>query len=71
MNNSSMVRFIFGIFVIWTLAGCAANPKPAPESPEASLRSAYPALTFDSVGESGITGLYEVVSGGNVFYFYP
>ena len=32
---------------------------------------AFPQLKIDSVTESQIKGLYEVVAGQNVFYFYP
>lgn len=43
----------------------------APVTPEASFRSAFPQVPFDSISPSEITGLYEVVSGQNVFYYYP
>lgn len=39
--------------------------------PEAAFRQAFPQLKLDSIGDSQIKGLYEVVSGQNVFYFYP
>jgi len=39
--------------------------------PEAALRSAFPQVPFDSVTPSEIPGLYEVVSGQNIFYYYP
>ena len=39
--------------------------------PEAALSSAFPQVHFDSITPSEIPGLYEVVAGQNIFYFYP
>jgi len=39
--------------------------------PEAALRAAFPQVPFDSMAPSEIPGLYEVVSGQNIFYYYP
>ena len=39
--------------------------------PEVALRTAFPQVTFDSVSASEIPGLYEVVTGQNIFYYYP
>lgn len=39
--------------------------------PEVALKSAFPDLSFDSINETEIRGLYEVVTGQNVLYFYP
>ena len=39
--------------------------------PEAALRASFPQLQFDSISPSEITGLYEVVSGQNILYYYP
>jgi thiol:disulfide interchange protein DsbC len=71
MKNSCMIRFICGACVIWTLAGCAAQSKPAMESPDASLRKAFPNMPFESIEQTDIKGMYEVVSGLNLFYYYP
>jgi len=45
----------------------------APEAakPEAALRAAFPQIKFDTVSPSEIPGLYEVVVGQNIFYYYP
>lgn len=37
----------------------------------ASLKSDYPKLTFESVKETDIEGIYEVVAKNNVFYYAP
>ena len=50
----------------------AAAVKPAEAvKPADALRKAFPQVQVDSVTPTEITGLYEVVSGQNVFYYYP
>jgi thiol:disulfide interchange protein DsbC len=39
--------------------------------PEVALRAAFPQVKFDSLSPAEIPGLYEVVSGQNIFYYYP
>jgi thiol:disulfide interchange protein DsbC len=38
---------------------------------DSSLRAAFPQVQFDSITPSEIPGLYEVVSGQNILYYYP
>lgn len=52
-------------------AGHAAHAAPEAVKPEAALRQAFPQLTFDSIEPSEIPGLYQVISGQNILYFYP
>jgi thiol:disulfide interchange protein DsbC len=60
------------ICIVWALTtGCAAHNVPEPENPEITLRKTFPALPFESVRETEIKGLYEVVSGLEVFYYCP
>jgi thiol:disulfide interchange protein DsbC len=40
-------------------------------NPEASLKAAFPQVKVDSISRSEIPGIYEVVSGQNIFYYYP
>lgn len=40
-------------------------------SPEAAFHAAFPQITADSVSPTEIPGLYEIVSGQNIFYYYP
>ncbi|UFS70821.1 DsbC family protein [Geomonas sp. RF6] len=40
-------------------------------TPEASLRSAFPQVQFDKIISSEIPGIYEVYAGPNIFYYYP
>ena len=42
-----------------------------PVKPENAVKSAFPQLKVDSVFASEIPGMYEVISGQNVFYFVP
>jgi thiol:disulfide interchange protein DsbC len=39
--------------------------------PEVSLKQAFPEITVDSIEETDIKGLFEVVSGQNVYYYFP
>jgi thiol:disulfide interchange protein DsbC len=55
------------------MLGTAGVSSAAPDAvkPEAALRAAFPQVNFDSMTPSDIPGLYEVVSGQNIFYYYP
>jgi len=39
--------------------------------PEVSFKAAFPQVEFESITPSEIPGLYEVVFGANVLYYYP
>jgi thiol:disulfide interchange protein DsbC len=72
MTRIGLVKLFCGMCVTWSLAcGCAGQTKTAMESPEASLRKSFPNMPLKSIGETDIKGLYEVVSGTNIFYYYP
>ena len=43
----------------------------ADETPDAVLKKAFPQLKYDTIEPTDITGLYEVVAGQNLVYFYP
>jgi thiol:disulfide interchange protein DsbC len=43
---------------------------PLTTKPDAALRQAFPQIKADSIKESEIAGVYEVVAGQNVFYYY-
>jgi len=42
-----------------------------PVKPETAIKNAFPQLKVDSIFASEVPGLYEVISGQNVFYFVP
>jgi thiol:disulfide interchange protein DsbC len=44
---------------------------PVSVTPETALREAFPKVQFESIAPTDIAGLYEVVTGQNVVYFYP
>ncbi len=72
MNKSWIKRIsTWTGFVVALAWSCAVYAAPVMEKPESALRKAYPGLPFESISESDITGLYEVISGTNIFYYYP
>lgn len=66
IKTSCLVMMLFSLF--WVSAGHAAS---AAVKPEVALRQTFPQLPFESIESTDIVGLYLVVSGANVFYFYP
>jgi len=72
MKRSGLLKILSVLVLGWALAsGCASQPIPVKEKPEITLRRAYPNLPFESIEQTEIKGLYEVISGLNVFYYYP
>jgi len=61
-----IVSILCGLLCIFLTA---APGRPA--SPEESFRKSFPNLRPDSIRPSGVTGLYEVVSGNRVLYYAP
>ena len=41
------------------------------QTPEQDLKKTFPQFKFDSFRETHVKGIYEIVSGGQVFYFSP
>jgi thiol:disulfide interchange protein DsbC len=58
-------------FAMALALGSAGYAAPVMEKPDVSLRKAFPNLPFESIGQTDINGLYEVISGQNIFYYYP
>lgn len=56
------------LVVAGSLSAVAA---PLATRPEAALKKAFPDLAVDMVRETDLSGMYEVVSGQNVLYFFP
>jgi len=54
-----------------TFAATQLFAAPLVAAPEAALNKAFPQIKVDSITPSDINGLYEVVSGPNIFFFYP
>jgi thiol:disulfide interchange protein DsbC len=70
MKMRKVLVAVAAMVVIALLQGIAGAASLA-EKPEAVFGKVFPQLKMDSFVESQIKGLYEVVSGQNVFYFYP
>ena len=73
MRMFDFIRYFTGICLVLALAGgCIAHSTPVvEEKPDISLRKAFPDLSFESIEQTDVKGLYEVVSGLNLFYYYP
>jgi thiol:disulfide interchange protein DsbC len=41
------------------------------QTPEDSLKKAFPKLKFNSIHPSNITGVYEITTGNEILYYYP
>lgn len=65
-----LAAFLSAALLLLSLAA-VASAAPEAVKPEAALRAAYPQVKFDSISQSEIPGLYEVVAGQNIFYYYP
>lgn len=64
------VSWLFGVLLI-VLSVSTGHAASVAVKPEVALRQAFPQLPFESIEPSEIKGLYTVVSGANIFYFYP
>jgi thiol:disulfide interchange protein DsbC len=70
----SLIRGFFASLLLGTIClGMAAVSYAASDTSkaESALRSAFPQVKFDAMAPSDIQGVYEVVVGQNIFYFYP
>ena len=65
--------FVASLLMGAVLLGIAGVSYAAPLTvkPEVALREAFPQVKFDTLSPTEIPGLYEVVSGQNIFYYYP
>lgn len=64
-----LIAPLFGLVLL--LAAAVSHAAPSAARPEAALRAAFPQVPFESISPSQIPGVYEVVSGQNIFYYYP
>jgi thiol:disulfide interchange protein DsbC len=69
LKRSIVSGFVMGVMLL----GMAAVSFAAPDAvkPETAFRSAFPQVNFDTITPTEIPGLYEVVAGQNVLYYYP
>lgn len=66
-----MKRTVIALAAFITIGASQLFAAPLVEKPEAALKKAFPQIKIDSVTASDIKGLYEIVSGQDIFYFYP
>ncbi len=59
------------LLMLFSAPAVAAPASTQPGTPEEALHRAFPQVKVDSFRESDVKGLYEVVSGQNIFYYYP
>ncbi len=61
--------FVWSVFSL-IVFGLVAGPLRA-ESPEESLKKAFPMIKYESIKPSAVKGVYEVLSGDRIFYYAP
>lgn len=66
-----MKNLFTAVVAFVVLAASQIQAAPLVAKPEAALKKAFPQIKVDSITASDINGLYEVVSGQNIFFFYP
>jgi thiol:disulfide interchange protein DsbC len=66
-----MKKTVIALVAFLTVAASQLFAAPLAAKPEAALKKAFPQIKIDSITASDITGLYEVVAGQDIFYFYP
>jgi len=69
--GSSFRRFLLCICLMAALSAESTFASSVVVKPETALRTAFPDLAIESVRETDVSGLYEVLSGPNVYYFFP
>jgi thiol:disulfide interchange protein DsbC len=70
----SFARNLIATLVLGIALLCLSGPSFAASDSakaEGAFRSAFPSVPFDSMSPSEMPGWYEVISGQNVFYYYP
>jgi len=67
------MKNIIAVLTFLVLAGMHLTAEAASLAvkPEAAFGKAFPQLKVDSITVSQVTGLYEVISGPNIFYYVP
>ena len=69
-SAKSLVSLLTGIALLAIAAVSFAADSEVAKA-EASLKAAFPDVKFEAIAPSEIPGLYEVVSGQNIFYYSP
>ncbi|MBJ6726768.1 DsbC family protein [Geomesophilobacter sediminis] len=69
LSRKSLLAPLFAAVLVLVMA-VASYAASAPK-PEDAFRASFPQVPIDAVYPTEIPGLYEMVSGQNVFYYYP
>lgn len=56
---------------LFLLGASQLQAAPLAAKPDAAFKKAFPQVKVDSITASQIKGVYEIVSGQNILYFYP
>jgi thiol:disulfide interchange protein DsbC len=71
MEKLQIVVRISAFLLVLTSTATFAAAASVAVKPETALQKAFPQLKIDSITQSEIKGVYEVVTGQNVIYYYP
>lgn len=73
MKADNIVKLIIFVSFIclFLLSGVLSFAAATTKSPEASLKRLFPKLQFKSIQKTDFDGLYEVLNGDRIIYFYP
>lgn len=72
MQNVQIVGKWCGLGILVVLSWLSiASAAPAVVKPEVAFRQAFPQVKVDSMEQTDINGLYEVVTGQNILYYFP
>lgn len=69
MKMFAKVSVLWVGILVMLLPVSACLAAPVTTKPETALRQAFPQIPVDSVQESDVKGVYEAVSGQNIFFF--
>jgi len=64
------ITLVAALCAVTTLT-CRAYADEGAEKTKAAIKEQYPNVNIESVSESSIKGIYEVVAGQNIVYFHP
>lgn len=74
MKKTALIFFLVCLFVCGVVfaaeQACEKCESPY-KSVSESLVKAFPNLKFENIRSAGIDGLYEVITGDNIIYYYP
>ena len=68
MNASLRMLFLIMLMAASSVSAIAAT---STTNPETVFQQAFPDIHLDSIKQTDLPGMYEVVSGQNVLYFFP